>query len=928
MAVFKTRIILKAAILFTLLALSPVQVQAAGDTTYTLENGMTVILKENHNSSMVSSIIFVRSGSKYESRYENGITHFLEHLLFDGTVNLKREELDRSVRDLGGYINAFTRKEMTAYLVLLPGQFIDYGLTVQADMLFNSVFPEEELAKERKVVIEEIKRDADSPGAPAEKFFTEKAYAGTDYDRPVLGFQAFVENIPREAIIDYWRRYYIPENMTILLIGDFESEQMKSTVEQIFGGLGPSMPVDTTAIDSTLVTARRAEREWRTRTSRTFEGEEVFKTVADVTTTYIDFSFRAPSIDSSDYMAIDLLSQYLAMDGVSPLMKALKEGENPLATEASVSLLPYEEFSRLEISVITENPDNADSIVALVTNQIANTGTLIVDPETITGIKTSNKCDEIYNAEKLHYYGFMIAPYMMTGGWDFIQNYAANLERVEWANCQAAAKKWFGKPSYAATVVKPAAEGATDVYRPQEMSAKEILKLFGEVTYPEYQLDSGFALTFPSTDSISYELSDAAEYHQEVLANGLTLIIKSNPDSRVFALNVLGKNRTANESELSAGVTDFVNRCIEKGTVTRDVSELSRDLAKIGANVTLYDNPWIPFDDRYTTRRFSFMKFETIDEFAEKGFHLFAEMILYPAFDSTEVENVRRSMIGTLRRAGASPSNLARDLFYETLFAGKDFARPIMGSPATIGMLTPYDLKRHHERFYAPGNVILSITTARPVDEVKAWVSKRFGRLGDDITIETPPSEAPEPIFEIKDTHKDLDKEQVKIYLGAGLPGAGSSDLVAIKVATSILSNRLFQNLREKQGLAYSVGAGSTFDREFGWLYAAIGTGTENFQKAVDGILLEMDKLRLDGPMPSEVTTARNQIWGRLMSARLSGINQAYYLGVNAYLGRDYSYTGSFLEQLAKVTVEDVRRVAAKYFKTDAYVLATAGRRP
>ncbi len=152
--------------------------------SYQLDNGMQVILKENHSSPMVASIVFVRSGSAYEGKFENGITHFLEHLLFDGTTQMTREQLEKSISDLGGYINAFTRKDMTGYLVLLPKQYIDYGMTVQTDMLFNSVIPESELLKERNVVIEEIKKDMDAPGAPAEEFFTEKAYGMTRFWPP------------------------------------------------------------------------------------------------------------------------------------------------------------------------------------------------------------------------------------------------------------------------------------------------------------------------------------------------------------------------------------------------------------------------------------------------------------------------------------------------------------------------------------------------------------------------------------------------------------------------------------------------------------------------------------------------------------------------------------------------------------------------
>lgn len=921
---------MKARLLFVVLFAAHVLVAApsafAGDFIYRLDNGMEVILKENHSSPMVASIVFVKSGSKYESRFENGVTHFLEHLLFDGTVNLSREELDRSIRDLGGYINAFPRKELTAYLVLLPRQYIEYGLTVQADMLFNSTFPEDELAKERKVVIEEINRDADSPGAPAERFFVERAYAGTEYSRPVLGYRPFIENIPREAVIDYWKRYYLPENMIILVIGDFDPEQMKKNIDNTFGSIADTSVAGVSS-DSTGRPRPHAELASVSRRQTSLTDQLVYDTVANVTSTYVNFSFEAPHVDDTDYLSVDLLSHYLAMDDVSPLMLALKGGDNPLASEVSVYLVPFEEFSRLEVSVIADNPDNREEIVSKVLEQLAGMGSHSADPEAIEGIKISNKCQEIYNSERLHHYSFMIAPLMMSAGWDFIQSYAERLGDVEWSDCRRAAQRWFAEPNYVATVVRPVGESGQAPYRPEGLSAEEVVSYFDTTGFAGYRLDEGYPLTYPSTDSVDLGTIDKAQYHREILPNGMTVIIKSNPDTRVFAMNVTGKNRSANEPDDKAGITDFVNRCLEKGTLTRDASELARDLSKIGANVTLYDNPWIPYDDRYTTRRFSFMRFETIDEFAEKGFHLFCEIILYPAFDSMEVENVRRSMLAVLRRGSASPSRVARDLFYETLFAGKAYSKPIMGTPRTIASIALDDLKAHHASFYSPRNMILSIVSNRSVGEVMDWVSLRFGRLSGPESV-LRQAEGPEPVLEIRESHSELDKEQINIYAGSPLPGAGHGDAAAIKVATTILSNRLYLTLREKQGLAYSVGAGSTFDKEFGWFYTVIGTAAENYQKALDGIMLQMDKLKLDGPSDAEIKRAKNQLRGRLMRAKLSSINQAHYLGVDEYLGRDVAYDRRFLQELSKVTRESVRRVASSYLRNDAYILATAGKRP
>ncbi len=882
--------------------------------TYRLDNGMEVILKEVHSAPMISSMVFVKSGSKYESRFENGITHFLEHLLFDGTVNLTREELDLSISDLGGYINAFTRKEMTAFFVLLPKQYIDYGMTVQADMLFNSVFPEHELPKERKVVIEEINRTMDSPGYPAEQFFIKHAYAGTLYDRPVLGYRAFIENIPRKAIIDYWKRYYTPQNMTLLVIGDFDTPAMKELVTNVYGKI--ENPANAAVSESSKITPD---------TTAGLTGQQVFDTVATVKSTYINFSFAAPHYSDPDYMAMDVLSRYLNMDEVSPLTKVLTKGDEPLATEVSVSLTPYSEFSRLEISVTSDHPEKSNKIISTVLEQLKSMPSYLADESIIEGIKTTARCEDIYNSAKLHYYGFMIAPYMMTAGWDFVQTYAERLSKVQWADCQQTANKWLTNPRYVATVVKPVDDTNIPPYKPQGLTAEEVTAYFDTATFPEYDLVTGHTMEFPKTESIDFNLVDSAVYHREVLDNGLTLIIKSFPDNEVFAMNVLGKNRSANEPPDKTGITDFVNRCIEKGTVTRSARQLADDLARIGANVTLYDNPWIPYDDRYTSRRFSFMKFETIDEFAEKGFYLFSEMIFAPSFEPAEVENVRRTMLGVLGRDSSSPGKIARNQFYKTLFPDQPYGNPIMGTPRTINAITVDDLKAYHASFYSPENMIISIVTKRPVDEVLSWVKHGFGRYAKTgFTSATPkPPKVPTTITPV---HTELDKEQVTFYLGSALPGANDPDAIPISIATSILSNRLYLRLREKEGLAYSVGAGAHFDRDFGWYYCVMGTSKDTYQKALDGILLQMEKIGHDNPLPSELQRSRNQMWGRLMSAKLSAINQAYYLAVDEYLGRPLEYDKLLLKKLTEVTANDIRRVASRYFRTDAYILSTAGK--
>ncbi|MBD3331671.1 hypothetical protein GF356_02380, partial [candidate division GN15 bacterium] len=778
-------------ICMAMLVMLAVPAMAQAETeTYELPNGMQVIMKPQPGSPMIASLVFIKSGSKYESQYENGITHFLEHLLFDGTTNLTREELDNSVSDLGGYLNAFTRKDLTCYLVLVPKQYIDYAMTVQADMLFNSTFPEDELAKERKVVIEEIRSGKDRPGSAAEEFFTQHGYAGTDYSRPVIGYESFIENIPREAIIDYWKRYYVPSRMTLLVIGDFSSEQMRPVLDSLWGAIpAPEQAVE--IVEPTI------------RTDDLAGVREVFDTVGNVRQTHVDISLAAPHYTDDDYFPIDLLVRYLNNKELSPLEAALTDGETPLASEFGASLNTMAEFSRIDMTVRTDDPSNVESIIRTIQDELAGMTTHMVDTDVLEGIKTSVKCDNIYSSEKLHYYGFIISDKMMATGYEFIQNYPQMLAQVEWDQCQQAAAEWLSEPRFVATIVRPPDSGGVP-FEPEGMPAEQVRAYFDTMQFVKYDVSKGIPLEYPPTEIIDMELADSAQYHREVLHNGLTVIVKSSPGSQVFAMNVLGKHRTANEPEGKTGITDFVNRCLDKGTVTRSAEELSRDLAQIGAQVTLNDNPWIPYDDRYTSRVFSFCKFETIDEFAERGFHLFCEMVLHPSFDPEQIEQVRGEMQMVLGRQMASPRNVARDGFYRTLFEGTDYAHSIIGSMRTVSMITRDDLIKHHRRFYSPENMILSIASQRPVDEIMALVNDRFGRLAatgfvPDTVVR------PEPSFEPRIHEVPMESEQVAMYLGNLIPGPRSDEATAVKVAVSILSDRLYKNLREKQGLAYSV---------------------------------------------------------------------------------------------------------------------------
>lgn len=412
---------------------------------------------------------------------------------------------------------------------------------------------------------------------------------------------------------------------------------------------------------------------------------------------------------------------------------------------------------------------------------------------------------------------------------------------------------------------------------------------------------------------------------KQVLPNGLTVIVRSNPDSKVLGISVLGKNRSAMEPGGKAGIADFTNRMLLMGTRTRSAEKISEDLAGIGAEITLTDNPWIPYDDVYTTHSFTFIKFQTIDEFADRGIELLSDVVKNPTFPEEDVEKVRKEMMMVLGRQEGDTRQTVRELFYATLFENHPYGKPITGTMRTIGSINRDDLVSFHQKFYSPNNIIVTVVTNLPTDEM---MDKIENALGDMQKVELPPLDilGPGELTTPIKAHKVMEKEQVYVYLGRALPGIFSGDVPALEVMNSVLSSRLGLNLREKQGLAYSVGSSTSFVKHFGWFVTSIGTRPQNYQVAVDGILAEMKRMKEEAVTSEELEKAKNGIWGSMLFYRLSRVNQAYFMSVNEFKEVGYDYDNQYIEHVRQVTVDQVKQVAEKYLDTENYVVAVVGK--
>ncbi|MBC2398928.1 M16 family metallopeptidase [Clostridium tetanomorphum] len=200
-----------------------------------LNNGLKIALEEIDYVNSVSVGLWVKNGSRNENRQNNGISHFIEHMLFKGTYNRNSKEIAECIEDVGGQINAFTGKEATCYYVKILDSHLELALDVLSDMLFNSKFSDEDIEKEKGVIIEEINMSEDSPEDVLMDVHSKAIWGEESIALPILGTEDTITSFDRQHIIDYVYSHYIPENCVLSIAGKFSIDKIVNLIEKYFG---------------------------------------------------------------------------------------------------------------------------------------------------------------------------------------------------------------------------------------------------------------------------------------------------------------------------------------------------------------------------------------------------------------------------------------------------------------------------------------------------------------------------------------------------------------------------------------------------------------------------------------------------------------------------------------------------------------------
>lgn len=264
-------------------------------TKTTLDNGLTVVLKEMHHAPVTTFMVWYRVGSRNERPGITGISHWVEHMMFKGTPRFPGEQLDRMISREGGSWNAFTWLDFTAYYETMPSNRIDIALQLEADRMVNTNMEEGEVESERTVILSERAMYENDPRFLLNEELSAAAFRVHPYHHEVIGDMIDLQTMTRDDLYQHYRRYYTPNNAIAVAVGDFETAAMLGRIAELFGSIPAGEPV---------APVRREEPPQH--------GERRVTVNGPGDTTYITYAYRAPNATHPDYYPFVLLNAAFA----------------------------------------------------------------------------------------------------------------------------------------------------------------------------------------------------------------------------------------------------------------------------------------------------------------------------------------------------------------------------------------------------------------------------------------------------------------------------------------------------------------------------------------------------------------------------------------------------------------------------------------
>ncbi|MFO7728790.1 MAG: pitrilysin family protein [Desulfonatronovibrio sp.] len=835
---------------------------------FVLPNGLQVVIDQDERFPLVSMRLYVRAGSAYEQSGQEGISHFLEHMVFKGTEKRGPGQIAREVEEAGGNLNAGTSFDYTVYTVDLPVQEWKLGLDVLQDMIFGSTFDSTELNQEKNVVLAEIQRSKDSPESRIFKSIQSMVFKNTPYEHPILGFKDTVQGFTPKDLKQYISRLYHPRSMVLAISGDIDAQEVLDQTSALFGDL-KNQGVDSLPAPLNIAQNKRPA-EQRVRVEH-----------GPWKKAYLSMAVPAPELSSADTPAFDILAYLLAGDRTSLLYREFKYDQG-LVDQISAQVLSLERtglmyfYTRLDpdelesfwnsfnkrLSDLSHEDFSREQIDRAVTNIEEG---LFKARETLGGTASRLGYNQLFEKTP-----------------DAEEKYLHNLRRVTKQDLQDIIDKHLQPNNFTVSALVP-----------------EQIDLSGEI-FTDYLKQT------PDPDTKVTQESEPEDDDTRIvdLGGGRKLVIIPDNNLPYTSVSISWPGGSRLVSPEQQGLPELSARTITRGTRDRSFEHIQEFLKDRASSV-----------NASSSRNTLNMSARFPVQYSQDIMELIAEMILNPAFSPDELKRAASDQIAEIKQQEDRPMGYAFRHLFPFLFTSGPYSYLHLGEEHFIKEVTP-DMTRSFWEEQKTLPFVISVCGS--VDQQA--LDNLVNSLSTIDTVEK--NITPDLAWSEQKTRDEVlkDRAQAHILMVFPVPGKDHEHTPALKVMNKILSGMggiLFRELRDRQGLAYTVTSMLWQKPDTGFLALYIGTYEDKVDEAVKGFEKIVDQLRSQEVSEEEVDRAANLIFGEYYRGRQTIASRSAEAASLLVQGLDMDFNLEITEKARQVSTQDIKKLAEEYLDPD-----------
>ncbi len=892
-----------------------------------LSNGIPVIL-QHLDSPAAASYWWVKTGSSDENRWEEGFAHFLEHMLFKDasakeTGRASTGKMARTIESLGGDINAYTSFDQTVYHVTCAAQHWEKVLDAFGGIARPQKFLKDDFKREREVILEELRKNEDSPGRQLFQNLFSLTFSKHPYGRPVIGFVETLKKAKTAQLEAFYRKNYVSGKMGMILVGPIQDakgirkKELIRYLEKHFG--------------SRVIKRKAAPLRERTFDSEVLEKSRWKVQPFDVKTPTLSISFRVPGLEHEDIPALDLLGGILGAGELSRLYQKLFY-KTSLVTDISGGMYVPKDPGMLYFQAELDGMDKIKSATQAIFEELKRIGEEGPTAEELSRVLVNAESERLYATQtsdgmagRLGFLKFIM------GDLEFDRDYLDQLRLVDSVKVKDVAKKYLNHARMSGVVMVPAAEAHFETSE-LEQAAAAILNV--RVEEVATRLPPILSRELKSSRGVK---SGDLPIEFARLSSGIRVCYLPRPSSQVFSVyaSFLGGIRLElahpiESAEKDWGASALMAQAWTKGTSIRGASAISAITEGKASSL-----------DGFSGRNSVGLQLTGLSRDWGQLSDLFSEVLVDPSFPKDEVDHARRVAEDAVRSIEDHSSQLCSKLFLEALFEKHPYGRMSQGSLESLKCIGPEKLLGFHKNWLRSDRLVLSVSGAVKKNALEAWLHDLERRLQSRAhgglvfppvdrlsggSIERLEDEA--PLKAPRWVDRALGREQTHILVGGLGTRITAEDRHSMRLLQTLLggqSGRLFIELREKKSLAYTVSPVSFEGIERGYCGTYIACAPQKKQEAIDGMRKVLEGLCRKPPTTQEMNRAKEFYLGRRAMDLQSDAALATHFGLETLYAVPYQSELQLTKKIKSISARDIQQVCRKYL-VDAYqVTAVVG---